>query len=211
VSFGVIIQARLASTRLPRKVLADIGGRTMLERVVDVAQMVTRYGTKGPVIVAVPQDELSHFHSPKRFVVGSYWFGGPPTDVLRRYTQAAARYNLSRIMRLTADCPLLDVDACLRVRDALDPDRGIHYASNVHPDTDGLDCEVFTRYALTLADEHAEPGPDREHVTPYMRRHLRCAFVAEPPLPRKTSVDTAEDLAYVRELVEARATMQALS
>lgn len=208
---GIIIQARLGSTRLPRKALAMIDGHTMLAHVVFRSCRISPLGMRALTIVAVPQNDLPEIAQGSGVPGLARWVGGPPNDVLRRYVRAAHECNVDPIVRLTADCPLIDPEACRRVIDVFDPAAGIHYASNIRPETDGLDCEIFSRALLDTAAEQAETPYDREHVTPWMRRNTRTAFVREPDLPRKTSVDTAEDLAYVRELVAAQATLAALA
>jgi len=190
---GVIIQARLGSSRFPRKILADLDGQPMLGHVIRRAQAIV--GIRRTV-VAVPTEDLPTL---KAAFAGErvLWWGGPGNDVLQRYWEAARHYALDPIVRVTADCPRLDPNACWRVLDEFRR-RGWDYASNVDPSTDGLDCEVFSWQALDQAHHEATSPLDREHVTPWMRRSLRCGHVAEPPLPGKWSVDTPEDLARLQ-------------
>lgn len=188
---AAIVQARLSSQRFPRKILADVHGRTMLERVIEAAK---RIWDLNAVIVAVPVDEYDAIRS--RTHESCLWWGGPREDVLARYYGAAARYGVTTIMRLTADCPLLDPGACSVVLQAFRAGT-VDYASNIGPTTDGHDCEVFSWAALDQAMVKAV-GPEREHVTPWMRAHLRCLDVPVGAIPHKLSVDTQEDLDVVR-------------
>ena len=98
------------------------------------------------------------------------WRGSEP-DVLDRILGAARRAGAEIVLRLTADCPLLDPQVCGEVL-ALLRRAGADYASNVEPRSwpDGLDCEAVTLAALETAGREAAPGPDREHVTPFVRR-----------------------------------------
>ena len=190
---GAVIQARLGSRRLPRTVLADIAGKPLLTRVIERVRQVS--GVER-VVVATPVGDLPELQAVVREPV--FWWGGAGEDVLARYVGAARSFGLDPIMRITADCPLLDPAACDRVLRAYQTG-GFDYVSNVHPSTDGLDCEVFSWWALEETSRCAILRKDREHVTSWMRRRLQCRFVAEPPLPDKWSVDTAQDLARVRD------------
>jgi spore coat polysaccharide biosynthesis protein SpsF len=198
---AAIIQARLASQRLPGKILMEIAGKPMLQHVIDHAKAIP--GVER-VIVAVPVTEMDYIQQVIRSDV--WWWGGSDTDVLERYYDAAKMYNVDPVMRLTADCPLLDSKACQRVIDVFysaPAERPLDYASNIHPETDGLDTEVFSFDALTRAHLGATDPYDREHVTPWMRRYLRCLNFKEPSLDAKTSVDTEEELERVRAVVTA--------
>ena len=172
-----IIQARLSSSRLPRKVLLPLPtGRLVIEEVVFRARQIKGIDA---VVVATPDDEddeiseaifrskmLGGFEEPKVFV-----FQGPHHDVLRRYALAAEAFDATHVMRITADCPLLDPSECEKIISPVLA--GVSsYASNVMPRTlpQGLDCEFFTREILVAADREATEPYDREHVTPWMQR-----------------------------------------
>ncbi len=100
-----IIQARMGSSRLPGKVLEDIGGKPMLTRVVVRAR---RARTLGQVVVATTtdlgDDPIADYCKQHGFPC----YRGHPSDVLDRYYQAACRYDAKTIVRLTADCPVID-------------------------------------------------------------------------------------------------------
>jgi spore coat polysaccharide biosynthesis protein SpsF len=132
---------------------------------------------------------------------------GSEGDVLDRFATALAAHPADHVIRLTADCPLADpvlVEAVL----ARHLDRGADYTSNVFPRTfpRGLDCEVMTAPALRTAHAEATDPAEREHVTPFFyRRPERFALANmrnDAPLGREGwTVDTADDLAFVRSVV----------
>ena len=134
---------------------------------------------------------------------------GSEDDVLDRYVGAARASGANVVVRLTADCPLLDpavIAQTIRLRAMT----GVAYASNVDPPTwpDGLDCEVLTTDALVVAATEATRPSDREHVTPFVRNN-RSRFTAETliaPLPglaaERWTLDTPEDLALLSALAE---------
>lgn len=164
-----IIQARLSSTRLPRKVLEPLDQRTVLEEVlircaavrnVDVVCCATVEGSEGDAIEDVASS------------VGAATFRGSRDDVLGRYTGAAAVTGADVVLRVTSDCPLIDPNVCadviaLRERTAAD-----YACNNLRPEwPHGLDCEAFTVEWLNRASHHAKAPREREHVTPWIRTH----------------------------------------
>jgi spore coat polysaccharide biosynthesis protein SpsF (cytidylyltransferase family) len=196
-----IIQARMASTRLPGKVLADLAGRTILEHVVTRVQQAR---TVDEVIVCTgeqsgndPIRDLCYAHN---------WrcASGSEEDVLQRFRFAAFNAPADYYVRITADCPLCDPTEIDRVVRALQVGR-YWYVSNCHPPwlPDGLDVEVMTADALALADRQATIPSDREHVTPWLRRNLpRCRWASldhRPDLSKwRLCVDTQADLDVLR-------------
>jgi spore coat polysaccharide biosynthesis protein SpsF len=128
--------------------------------------------------------------------------------VLKRYADAAAACDAAEVVRLTGDCPLIDpgvIDAVIAARRST----GADYASNVAPPSfpDGLDVECFTRATLERAHALATRGPEREHVTLWMRRDdvglVRVNHVGLVDASAlRVTVDYADDLALVRRLLE---------
>lgn len=196
-----IVQARTGSARLPGKVLRPIAGKPMIEWVltrVQRAKMLDR------VVLATsdnPRDDALAAHVR---AMGFMVERGSETDVLSRYAKAARSQDADVVVRITADCPLIDpalIDAVLALREGNSAD----YASNTDPATfpDGLDVEAFTTSALMKADAEATELFDREHVTPYLRR---LSFVKanlthfQDLSPLRWTVDEADDLAVINEL-----------
>lgn len=198
-----IIQARLGSTRLPAKVLLPLPtGRIVLHEVVHRAKQI-----KGidEVVVAIPdleRDDVLFAHASDVATV----VRGSEIDVLGRYTQAARAMGADRVMRITADCPLLCPAVCAQVLDALD--QGGEYASNAFPKRTfphGWDCEAFTREALERANREASAAYDREHVCPWMQRHLTCAAIEHDTDYSDTrwTLDTLEDYVRICKVINA--------
>lgn len=164
-----VIQARMSSTRLPGKVLMEIGGKPALYHVVN---RVRKAAAIDRVIVAAsrnPADDSLQSYCETLDVV---CFRGDENDVLDRFYQAAVQYPAGVIVRITADCPLLDPSVTDRVVQAFLDER-CDYASNTLICTypDGLDVEVFTFQALERAWREARLLSEREHVTPYIKKH----------------------------------------
>ncbi|HEV2145982.1 MAG TPA: aminotransferase class III-fold pyridoxal phosphate-dependent enzyme [Longimicrobiaceae bacterium] len=197
-----VIQARTSSSRLPGKVLAPVGGVTMLERLV---RQLRGARTLDQVVVATsdhPSDDALAAHLQ---AAGVPVHRGDLDDVLARFAGAAASQDAEVVVRLTGDCPLHTPDTVDDVVEAFHAS-GADYASNLEPYTrpDGLDVEVFTRESLERALREAEPGPDREHVTPWLRRsdHVRRHFHLHGDglggEGMRWTVDEPADLEYVR-------------
>lgn len=173
-----VIQARDGGTRLPGKIRADIGGASML------AQVVHRVSLTGlPFVVAMPGPEEAE------------------DDVLSRYTRIARRNpEMDAFVRITADCPLLDVSLVGHIVNTFRLG-GTDFVGT-HPDMDGLDCEVFSRSAL-LACDLAAHGRAREHVTRWMRKNLSPTIINWAPAPLRWSVDDESGLVFVRRVYAA--------
>lgn len=110
-----IIQARMGSTRLPGKVLKDIGGQTMLARVV---QRTQRAQTVSQVVVATtksPADDVVVAECERLRVAV---FRGAEQDVLARYYWAAKAHQAEAVVRITSDCPWIDPSVVDQVVDA---------------------------------------------------------------------------------------------
>lgn len=162
-----ITQARLRSTRFPRKILQPIAGVTFLELHLNRLKCAT---TLNGIVVATSahqaDDELAQFCEQRGFSV----YRGSERDVLDRFYRCAQRESADVIVRITSDCPLVDpklIDEMVKQFLA----GGCDYLSNVHPPTfpDGFDIEVFHVHALEAAWRHFGASSDRAHVTPYLR------------------------------------------
>jgi spore coat polysaccharide biosynthesis protein SpsF (cytidylyltransferase family) len=202
---AAVIQARMGSTRLPGKTLREIAGKSMLSHVVD--RTSTSKFIEGVVIattVEARDDSLAEFAQQR----GLPCYRGNEHDVLDRTYQAALRFGVTTIVRVTPDCPLLDprvLDRVIEVFRSGDYD----YVANAAPRTypDGLDVEVFSFAALERAWREARRPSEREHVTPYLRMSgafRTCNVEHAADLSHlKWSVDTPEDLEFARAIFAA--------
>jgi spore coat polysaccharide biosynthesis protein SpsF len=198
-----IIQARLGSTRLPGKALRDIGGKTMLARVVRRAQ---RARSVDEVLVATTTEAGDEPILAECAKLEVPVFRGDAEDVLDRTYRAAQAYHAEGIVRVTSDCPLIDpgvIDKIVRAFLEAKPD----YASNVIERTypRGLDTEVMSLSALGRVWRQAAEPYQRIHVCPYFYQNpekfdlLNVTHEKDYSADRWT-VDTSEDLAFVREV-----------
>jgi spore coat polysaccharide biosynthesis protein SpsF len=188
-----IIQARLDSQRLPEKALRTIGDRTILEWVV--------YRTKqikvDEIVVATSDRETDDPIAKHCHDLGVECFRGSADDVLDRYAQAAEHYEATHILRVTADCPVLDPWLNQMILDKLVQWPMLDYVSS-RGWPEGVGQEAFTFEALERAWDEATEQGDREHVVPFMIRNDNIAFIDRTD--EKLSVDTDEDLKFLRSL-----------
>lgn len=166
-----IIQARLGSTRLPRKVFIKLEGKTVLEHVV---ARVKASRLVDEVMVATTNSPRDNEIVKLCVLLGVRVYAGSENDVLDRYYQAAKPFCSGNIdiVRITADCPLIDPSVINNVIE-LHLKSGVDYTTNTLPETfpDGEDVEVFTFSTLEKAWKCARLGSEREHVTPYIRKN----------------------------------------
>ena len=201
-----IIQARMQSTRLPGKVMADLGGRPMIAWTLSAARRIRGLDT---VVVATSDNTADDRIAAWCEANHAPCYRGPRDDVLERFRRVTVAEGADVIMRLTADCPFLDPHVCELVLGLFD-ETGVDYASNVDPPTwpDGLDCEVVSRSALLSAAGSARAPADREHVTPYIRNRPNLFRTANvtcpiPGLHRlRWTVDEVADMEFARDVAD---------
>jgi spore coat polysaccharide biosynthesis protein SpsF len=197
-----IIQARMGSTRLPGKVLHEIAGQTMLARVV-LRLRATQRVDDIVVATSTAHDDDAVVTAAEQLCVG--WHRGSERDVLARFVGAARAYRAGSIVRITADCPLLDPAVVDQVIEALTGE--IDYASNTHDRRfpRGLDVEAMHRDTLERIARLGTSTAAREHVTAFVMEAPALFRVAQVRAEHDDSdlrwtVDTEEDLAMVRTL-----------
>jgi len=193
----------MASTRLPGKILLDLGGRTILHWVIARCQAIK---AADAVCCAIPDSPACDPIEAEARRLGAVVFRGSENDVLARYAGAARMLQADTILRVTSDCPLIDpaiCDAVLQLRQAENAD----YACNNMPAAfpHGLDCEAFTYHILAEAEKQARLPSEREHVTPWMRntpdlRRVSLQGPAGDSVDHRWTLDYPEDLAFLREL-----------
>jgi spore coat polysaccharide biosynthesis protein SpsF len=202
-----VIQARMGSSRLPGKILLEIAGSPMLKRVVERVQKAK---TVDQVVVATTVEssdgEVAKFCEDQGFV----YVRGDLEDVLDRHLLAARTFDADIIVRITADCPLMDPKVIDRTVTAFmeeypqaqfGTNRGKDRIERTYPI--GMDVEVMTREALEMAHEEAREAYHREHVTPFLYeargRFGKTSVDAEEDYgSQRWAVDTPEDLEFVR-------------
>jgi spore coat polysaccharide biosynthesis protein SpsF len=205
---GIIVQARMGSTRLPGKVLEDLAGAPVLLRLFERLRRV-----RGSPRIVLATSTLASDNPIADLVATqpdiALW-RGPEQDVLKRYADAARHFDLDPIVRITADCPLMDPACIDAVLEAYNATPGCQYADNVTPRTfpHGLDVQMVSRAALENADAEANDSGQREHVLPFVQsqplRFVQTHVVADgsPQPGLRITLDYPEDLALIRAIYE---------
>lgn len=161
----IIIQARLKSTRLPKKITFELGKISAIDHVIIRTQRSKEFDK---VVIAVPKGEKSEIAksiSNKNIEI----FEGSESDVLARYYECAKYFSAKNICRITSDCPLIDwriIDLCFKQYNKLG--ENLYIANTCPPPStfpDGMDVEIFPMTMLEKAHMNETNKENREHVT----------------------------------------------
>lgn len=201
----VIIQARITSTRLAAKVLMDICGKPIIYHIIERLKHCKKIDD---IILAIPDTNKNIILEEYAKIIGCHCVRGSETDVLSRYFEAAKQFNVTDIIRVTADCPLIDpvlVDFMVEYYLTEKVDYVAIDVDQYYPR--GLDAEIFSFETLKRINMEAHQNYEREHVTPYIYRHPELFTIkfleAEKKLTRpeiRLTIDTQEDFNLVNEI-----------
>ena len=201
---SLFIQARIGSTRLRGKVMEMVGGTPILDHLIERLRFVKRASHRALLIpTGSDNDILANYVS---YTAPIDLFRGSEEDVLSRFYHAAVRFHSDIIVRITADCPLIDPNIVDAAIDLFMGSDGCSYVSTKGFPR-GLDVEVFSFQALKEAFEKATDQSEREHVTLYLYRHPELFSLAYLVCPYDLSslritVDELDDLLAVRTLYD---------
>lgn len=202
---AVIVQARMASTRLPGKVMLPLGGVTVLAHVLTRCKAIANADV---VCCAVPDTDGLEPLIAEAERLQVEVCPGPERDVLARYHKAAQAVGADTIVRVTSDCPMIDPEVCADVL-ALVTGGGADFACNNMPPSwpHGLDCEAVRFEWLERAVEEALQPYEREHVMPWIRNHpdAKKANLVGPGQGAEThrwTLDNDRDYAFLRAMWE---------
>lgn len=205
----IIIQARLLSTRFPRKILKKIGDKSIIEIVFNNC-LETGYNT----VIAVPFGEKNKI-AESASCGEEFMSEGSETDVLSRFYNSAYVSKGGIVVRITSDCPLVTselIKSCVNYFVV----SGVTYLTTTNLDIgsyntvtnfpDGFDVEVFTYDSLCEANKNAKSKLEREHVTLWIRNNFECC-VYNPgkvllSLDNKYSIDTEDDYFRVSKIID---------
>lgn len=204
---GIVLQARMGSTRLPGKVLMPLADKPMLERILDRLRTCR---LAGRVILATGDDAANDPVAKLGASLSVAVFRGSEADVLDRYWACAATFGLNWIVRATGDNPFVDAEECDRLI-AFARERSLDYASAFPSFGSGLPIgtgvEIMSRAALERSWREGRAPHHREHVNEYIQEHpglfrqetlLAPAEKTAPDL--SFTVDTPDDFDRVEAL-----------
>lgn len=209
-----IIQARLGSSRLPGKVLRNVGDKPLIEFLISRLRRSLKIEK---IVIATTTSELDN--KLVNFLLGLSVpiFRGSEHDVLDRYYRAALEHKADIVVRITADDPLKCPNMIDQMIQTFIETVGMEYLTNSTPPSypEGADIEIFTFKALKRAWEKTQLSSDREHVTPYF--YNSGEFVCSSKVsPRDLSawrwtVDYEQDLKFMNTLFEVQSNLEQLN
>ena len=209
----IVVQARVASTRLPGKVLLPAAGRPLLEHML---RRVRAAKHAQHVVVATTTDPSDDAIVNLCAKLKVDWYRGDPLDCLDRHLQVGYQSDATAVVKIPSDCPLIDPAAIDRVLGAYAAQAAngctYDYVSNLHPASwpDGNDVEVVSMRALATAARESRDPFDHEHTTPYVWQHperfaaLNVSWETglDYSLSHRWVVDWPDDYALVKTLIE---------
>jgi spore coat polysaccharide biosynthesis protein SpsF len=195
-----IIQARMGSSRLPGKVLRKIGSRPVLAHVLERALSCRCLGRVVLATTEAPEDDAI---IDTAVAFGVETFRGSRDDVLDRYYKAARAYEAEVVVRLTADCPLLDPTQTDRAVEHFLRHPELDYLGMGQSYPEGYGTEVFTVQALERTWREALLSSEREHVAAYMWMH--------PDQFKVTHLEYSEDLSRFRVTIDEEVDLRVVS
>jgi len=200
-----IIQARMGSSRLPGKTLMELDDtKTTLDFVIDqlsFSKLIDR------VIIATTSLDKDNIIEENARSLGINCFRGSETDVLDRYYRCAKYFDMKTIVRITADCPIIDptiVDKVIEQFHNGDYDYVTNTIFRTYPV--GTDVEIFSFQSLEKSWHEAKLSSEREHVTPFLRNKnsgfkIKNVENEENVSHLRWTLDMNEDLTLIREIV----------
>ena len=201
---AVIIQARLTSSRFPKKVLKKVSSdQTVLDYLylkLSSSKLISK------IIFCIPDNkknfELKNYLKKKNYL----FFSGPENDVLKRYCLTAKKFNVKHIVRITCDCPLIDgeeLDKHLKHYFTNKFDYLTNQINRTYPD--GFDIEIIKSNLLNEVSKKSFLKEDREHVTTYLKRNLKKInsfnYIKDFSNLRLT-LDYKEDLLLIKKIIK---------
>jgi len=170
MQFAIIIQARLGSKRLPGKVLKNFKGYNPL--IVLISRLQKSKIIKNIIIATTKNNKdtkIVNFCKKNSLK----FFRGEENDVLGRYYKTATKYKVKNIVRITSDCPFIDINILDKMILFFKKNK-LDYYANTYPEPstfpDGMDIEIFKYKALKISNKLAKNKSEREHVTVFMRQ-----------------------------------------
>lgn len=198
---AAIVQARMGSTRLPGKVMKPLCGKPILWHIIT---RISYSKQIEKIIIATTDKEEDKVIVKLAEEMGVAFYRGSSDDVLDRYYQAARKFNVDPVVRITADCPLIDPEIMDNIIDYYLKGDYDYVSNGLKPTLpDGLDTEVFSFKSLEKAWAEAKKPSEREHVTSYIYNH--------PELLKIHNYENDVDLSGMRWVVDEEADYQFIS
>lgn len=204
---GIIIQARMTSTRLPGKILMDVGGIPLLEFIIRRLETLTN---NIDLIVATTTDSEDDKIVKLCESINIPYYRGARENVLNRYVECAKKYNIEVVIRVCSDCPFIDPSGINELIKIYHQNPTTDLVHNKHKSGYplGTGAELVTLKALEIAERNANKEYQKEHVLPYILENSDKFYIIKVNAPDYLrrfnyylTVDFPEDLKLIREIV----------
>lgn len=209
-NIAIVVQARMSSSRLPKKVMLPILGEPLLYRMIERLQQIKR-----PVKLVVAtstsadDDEIEMFCESKNIT----FYRGDLNNLLDRHYQVGLLTNANAVVKIPSDCPLIDPQIIDRLLDFYDENSDKYdFISNLHPATypDGNDVEIMSMNCLKMAWQAAKRPLELEHTTPYIWENpekFRLANLTwetrlDYSMSHRLTIDYQEDYLFIKRVFE---------
>lgn len=206
----IVVQARMASSRLPGKVMLPILGKSLLAQMIERLQMVQH---TVEIVIATSINPEDNIIEQEAINIGVPCFRGSLENLLERHYLAALRHNADIVLKIPSDCPLIDPRIIDQVLDFFFKNAGQYdYVSNLHPATwpDGNDVEVMTMHCLEKTWRMATRKLELEHTTPFIWENpdqfrignIRWDSGDDYSMSHRFTIDYREDYEFIKQVYE---------
>lgn len=206
MNFKILIQARLSSTRLPGKVLFKLGDTNFSSLTLMIKRLIQKYALS-QIVILTTIDKCDDAIYEEANNLNVECFRGSKEDVLGRYYLSAKNMDVENIIRLTSDCPFIDVNEVERVLKIHMSNKN-DYTTNSFENSsivDGMDVEVISFKALKSAYFEASLPSEREHVTFYFNNNKKFKVEKTDPNLKneyiRLTLDTPDDFKCISKLI----------
>lgn len=205
MNIGVILQARMGSTRLPGKILMPLGNKVLLEHIFYRISSLQRSVMFVLATTDLPQDDVVESFCRAHSVE---CFRGSSEDVLERYYLCSEKYGFQHIVRLTGDNPFVDIEELDRLID-LHIEKRVDYSHSFDALPVGIGAEIFTAKTLEKSHLFGKQPNHREHVNEYVQENPGSFNIGELSVNSaknrpdiRLTIDTEEDYCRACFIVE---------
>ena len=206
----IVVQARMASSRLPGKVMLPLLGKSLLARMTERLRMIKH---KTEIVIATSINPEDNIIEQEALNIGVPCFRGSLNNLLERHYLAAVKHKADIVLKIPSDCPLIDPRIIDQVLDFFFKNEGKYdYVSNLHPATwpDGNDVEIMTMHCLEKTWRLATRPMELEHTTPYIWENpdqfrignVSWATGKDYSMSHRFTIDYPEDYEFIKRVYE---------
>jgi spore coat polysaccharide biosynthesis protein SpsF len=206
----IVVQARMASSRLPGKVMMPVLGKSILALMVERLQMIQHTAI---VVIATSVNPEDDIIATEAQLLNIPCYRGDQHNLLDRHYHAALLYSADIILKIPSDCPLIDPRIIDQVLNYFFEHKGRYdYVGNLHPATypDGNDVEIMTMPCLKQTWENAEKALELEHTTPYIWENPQLFSIGnvswetglDYSMSHRFTIDYLEDYEFIKKVFE---------